>query len=397
MTNQERINEIDKLLKKWAKIIEQNPNSRIGKDYIYHLLIFNGTKKEEELVDLSSEKVNTLNIFFSKNKKSTFSNWIDKFSKSNTKCFVSPDWQYFCQFISKDNKAYNSDEHIKMYVPLDAKHIERGVQMIFKFLDKNKISHLSKVGKRIRFDNVVIRLINPEDADKLLDFIKKNHYIQDGLLKPNPFAFQKDNIALAVDGDLSYNSTVSRLITDYLLREKENNNLKNVSADNFYNYVNVLYKTQFITHENDHLSNLFDWEDYEEINYREVISLILKSKNSFFQYKDLIDHYLTCANISNSEELETQEVNDMLIESIIAMTKRFNKCGTNNVEAYYETGNPTLITSQNRLRERVVNNNFRDRLRKILNKNNISFIDYAENLLQEYDIDLESFVSQNIR
>ncbi len=55
--------------------------------------------------------------------------------------------------------AYNPN-HIKLYIPLDARHIYRGVDQIFNFLSENDISHVSKVGSAIRNDDIVIRLEN---------------------------------------------------------------------------------------------------------------------------------------------------------------------------------------------------------------------------------------------
>ena len=400
MTNQERIKKIDKLIEKWVKIIEQNPTITIDKDFIYHLLIYEDVEKKDKMVDLSIDSLqNRLsNIMFPNKKKneesSVFSKWIRRYENSNTKCFVSPDWEYFCQFISKDKKAYRSNEHIKMYIPLDASHIENGVEMIFDFLDKENISHISKVGKKIRFDDVVVRLVNVGDANKLLDYIESNKYIQSGLISPNPFAYNEGNIALAVDGSLSYNSTVARLMADYLRQSKNQNMLKDACAEGFYGYINKLYKMQFMTHESDYLKNLFNWEDYEELNYREVVALIIKSRGQSFDYGTLIDHYDNCIGINKYEDPKEKATNDLLIESLIAMTKRFNSNGIPNVQAYYETGAGKFITSQNDLRKRIIESNFRENLRDILKKENKSFIVYAMDLLKKNNIDLDSYLEQ---
>ena len=111
-------------------------------NYIYHKLIFQGVNVEDRKRNLSDEGM--------------FARWCRK-GRPNTNTFVSPTWTYFCQFISSDNRALRADNHIKVYIPLDADHIERGVNEIFDFLDKNNISHLSKVGQKIRFDDVVVR------------------------------------------------------------------------------------------------------------------------------------------------------------------------------------------------------------------------------------------------
>ena len=117
----------------------QEPSRKLF-DAIYHLLIFTGVSKEDRKFDLADEGM--------------FKRFCQK-GRMNTHTFVDPGWQYFCQFISSDLKAKGTSDHIKVYVPLDHEHLERGVNELFDFLDANKISHESKVGKKVRFDDVV--------------------------------------------------------------------------------------------------------------------------------------------------------------------------------------------------------------------------------------------------
>ena len=52
----------------------------------------------------------------------------------------------------------------------------------------------------------------------------------------NPFAFSKEGIALASDGDSSYNSILSTLLTEFI----NSSNIENLNSFNFYLHLNKL-------------------------------------------------------------------------------------------------------------------------------------------------------------
>ena len=144
-----RYKRMDDFIQRWKQIALENPNVSFDdvaiQNAIYSDLVRLGVSDSERKHDLSHEGV--------------FQRWVDDFaSVSNIDVFVADDWQYFCQFISKDGLARSAGEHIKIYVPLDAAHIDRGAKEIFSFLSKEGISHLSKIGSHVRFDDVVIRV-----------------------------------------------------------------------------------------------------------------------------------------------------------------------------------------------------------------------------------------------
>ena len=399
MNNNNRINEI---LQFWADVYENNPQLEFTYRYFYHQLIFNDVKPEDRQVNLSEQisklnprlKINPAIESYNCLHNSTFNNWIQMFSNSNnTDCFISDSWNYFCQFISRDRQARAATEHMKIYIPLDANHIEYGAKIIFDFLDQNSISHLSRIGQEIRFDDIVIRLIDPEDTDKLLNFVKSNSYLQEGLIKPNPFAFQKDGIAMAIDGDLSYNTIIATLLKTYMDCKRSTNSLNYVDVEDFYRYLRKLYKEQFIEHTNNTLSDALNWESYEEKNYRQVISLIIQVHDPTFNYDSYLRHYSMCANIPVLTEQEIRNCNNLLVEALQTMTSRFNHNGMFQVESFFESGRADLITNNNNLRNRMVNSTFRSTLRGILNQRKMSFKEYAQQLLKTHNIDLDDIIT----
>lgn len=396
---------INEFLLRFRDLALENPNldfqSERVKDTVYHYLTRLGVNENEKNVDLSSQpSLLTPNFTLNSDyesplaaKNSTFNNWIKNYAQSrNTRVFISEDFQYFCQFVSRDKKARMADEHIKVYIPLDAKHIEFGAKMIFDFLDTNKISHTSKVGRKIRFDNVVVRLINPQDADRLIQFVKSNHYIQEGLIEANPFAFQQDGIALAVDGRLSYNETVATLITNYIDFHKRTNTLKRVNVEDFYNYVQELYSRQFLTHAGTELEELFNWRnDKQEKNYREVISLIIKAHNKNFKFQDYVQHYATAADIIIPTDRTILETNRLLIECIQVLTEKYGReVAISNMRSfYYYPERLDYITRTNNLRSRVVESDFHKNLKSILTLNHLNYDEYVERLVSQYHLDPE--------
>jgi len=397
-----RNREINEMLRYLAEVARSNPemrfNTKQSHNLVYGMLIHNGVKQEDRTTDLSSGISKdipnlTLNpdaISYYAHPQSTFNNWIQLFSKRKTNVFVDPEWSYFCQFISENKQARQAREHLKIYIPLDAEHIEFGAKMIFEFLEQQNIPHLSKIGRAIRFDDIVVRLVNPNDVDKLLDFVKNNSYLKEGLIKPNPFAFQKDGIAMAVDGSLSYNSTVASLMELYTDNRRRTNKLDTVSVEDFYNFVYQKYKGQFIDRNDNTLQNFFNWDSQAEANnYRQVMQLLINAHSPNFSFKDYLEHYAQCAGIQLEDQRTVSETNEMLLEALQAMTLRFDHpTGFWNVEGFFHSGQPTLITSKNGLRSRMVNSTFRQSLANILKKNNMSFSQYASQLLQKNGIDL---------
>ena len=402
LDNYRKYKGIEDFLKKWAKIAASNPdmsfNNESMKNAIYNDLIHIGVNKEDtkiNLRDTSSPLDFKTNIPYSREVyvDSAFNNWLEYYhNNNNIDVFVSPNWSYFCQFVSKDKSAYTAKEHIKVYIPLDSKHIENGAKLIFDFLTKNNITHLSKIGKNIRFDDIVVRLINPEDAEKLNNFIKNNKYINEGIIEANPFAFHNDKIAMACDGQLSYNDTVAGMIDMYIDKKRKENKLREVGFKDFYSFLINEYKEQFQEHKANNISRKFNIYDNNKLeNYKNVIELMIKSQNPNFTYEHFINHYQRCAGINYISRAEIENTNKLIIEAIEAIeaiTERFNsqEYGIANVESFVITGQTTLITRKNGLRDRLSNSNFREQVNKILKMNKVTFRQYLNEIYNRQTI-----------
>lgn len=352
----EKEQRIDLFLKRLRDIVQQNPGFDLNKNIIYSELIRLGVPENEKKLDVSAVGL--------------FDYWTNFFAKyENINVFVSKSWKYFCQFVNKNDAILDSKEHIKMYIPLDSNHLAVGAVKIFDFLSKNNIAHRSKIGKHIRFDNIVIRLINEKDAELLAEFVKSDPYIQDGLLPANPFAYNKEGLAYACDGNLSYNSTIAQYIWLYIESKKSTNSLNEINISDFYGYVANYYNTRIISSEvsDDEILQEMGQENRDKNlrnNYKQVTELILESSSRDFNYSNYLEHFRK-NKLDNQKEYvndanEHSNVIDLLKFAIIQSCSKYGPIdGLDRINAYLETGEINYITRNGNLRDVIFHSNFR--------------------------------------
>jgi len=375
MSRIDRINEFLILLRDLAL---QNPHFLTTKNEFYGLLIFGSITNRN-----TNEKF--------------FETWINRYKKnSKINVFIDPKFKYFCQFLSNDDKTKSTTEHIKVYIPLDENHIEQGSNMIFDFLTENNISHLSRIGKDPRIDDIVIRLVDKEDAIKLINFVSSNNYIQEGLLKSNPFALNVNNITIACDGRISYNNTVATLLQLYISTKRKENTLEEVNVNDFYEFVNNYYKKVFVNKTHIHrLKTDFNVDINNKklvINYMNVLELILKASNNDFSFTDFLIHYNNCksneikdkkqSKFYETKKMSEVELNNMTKEIIQTLLKTYKDeiIVTDRLRSYLSYNDERYLNREYGLREKVTNSNYRESLLKYLKEHNLNFNNYIKNL-----------------
>ena len=263
------------------------------------------------------------------NVENLFEIWKNRFeNKKNTFAFRDMyGFPYFFQFVSKDFFREDS-QFTKFYIPLDKEHLEDGVNLIFDFLDKNNISHCSKVSKEVRSDNVIIR-INKKDTvarDKILKFLNKNKFINSGLNKPNPFVPMINGIGIMDEHGNSYNREISYYIYGYLEYAKENG--LEVSANQFRHYLKYCEQNKirydgekYINHE---LFLTFDTAFFgqkEELSYEQKEAIFMDTLNDVFDKKGLngVNSFLSDVLFDgNYSNIAYDEENKFLINSFIS-------------------------------------------------------------------------------
>ena len=281
--------------------------------------------------------------------------------------FVNPNWNYFCQLISKNVKQFYHMNPIKIYIPLKYENIESSVQRIFTFINSNNIEHCSKLSRQVRVDDLVIRVYNKNDADKIIEFVNNDEELSNNMYNPNAFCINEGKVGLTMDRNLSYNETLSQYICDYISIVND----QNIFA-NYYGFQNYLEDelNQLVVKEEISKQILMCQKKERRImpqylqTLEEITKVILMnmkslSKDSFYNYFDEIntEEY----NKQKSEEYKDFVYQKMMNESYLLFKEVVsiiaNKYGYKNtkeaLENYKNTGDINYITRTNNAREKV--------------------------------------------
>lgn len=221
-----RLDDITEFLQRIYRIRIDNPTLCLDKNIIYHELCRTGIKKSEVLENGEL-----------KSNEEMFEKWYKRFEYNpNVFAFNDPGWPYFFQFVH--GNMHNSDEYVKLYIPLDSKHLYEGANILFDYIASLNIDHCSKISKKIRSDNVIVRLRKGDyyNAMKIINFIKSNKYLNEGLNKTNPFVPTICGIGIMDESGISYNSEIAMRIRDYI-NFCVNRNITNVDAKSFTNWM----------------------------------------------------------------------------------------------------------------------------------------------------------------
>ena len=315
---------------------------------IYQYLIFRDVPKDDRKKVLSNMYVGEID-----KKNDLFYKWIAKFKlKKNITVFCNEIHRYFCQFINGNivpNNCY------KLYVSVDYDHIYKSAIKIFDFIRKNNIVHESKIGKKIRFDDIVIRVNSEEDVKKIIDFVNNDSYIKSGTFRNNVFAFSDGIVNVAYDGNTSYNSFLSATLADYLndMRYNKNASVDEVSIASFANYLDNLVKKgncyngllrrvhascEFSDDEAYKISNLIKLNMYGN-DISEYYNFMRTKK--FDSYKQLL----------NKEDDYEKLFNDV----VLYIMKEYGREGFNNVSEFFN-GNYNYLNNNQELYNKFVNN-----------------------------------------
>lgn len=206
----------------------------------------------------------------------------------------------FCSF-KNGMLAADTINQIKLYVPLDKKHIKEGVMRIFRFLAYHNITHSSKVRNGvIRNDNIVIRLGSKEDAKKVTSFIRQDEYLQESQISANPFMVNDGKIGLACDGLYSYNSVITDLIIKYLNETTEETN-----CNSFKQWIENWYRETFLEENKDNLESLknlgshnyiygfnkLNAEAIMTVNIKQIAELLILSLDETRKIREFYKYY----------------------------------------------------------------------------------------------------------
>lgn len=333
-----RKSEMDDFLRKLYKM---SSNTIINNSTIYNMLCYNNLKPKDRM-----KNEDNANLLKGKYNGNFFDYWINNFkNKKNIDVFVSPDWSYFCQFTN--NLSASTSEFIKLYIPIDYDHLYDGANILFNFMERNNFTHLSKISKYTRVDNIIIRLkkSDTETAQKIIDFINNNPYLKSGLNKPNPFIPTINGIGFMQEHGNSYNSDLSYYIAGYINKCRRNG-IRDVNAEGFKEFLEDCKKRNFSY---DHDNNNFDSSLLDTFN----IAYYGKNKN--------------LNSVNSQNQVQTQEesltFNQKQKLLIDALSATYNKYGMNHlivaVQKIVNNNNFGCITNldeNHKFRKKLMNN-----------------------------------------
>ena len=267
-------------------------------------------------------------------------------------------------------KGRLSGNEIKLYIPLKLEYLEQGANQIFDFISDQGIAHQSKIAVIIRNDNLVVRVNSLEDAQKIVNFVSSNLYLMNGLANVNPFLPNWNGIGVAMDNNESYNSVISEVISEYLYELKKNNDLENFTVEGLNNFVRSKIN---IT---------------QDLDRRDIYSLISKTTNSNFKIQDFFQH----ANYKLIDKYDTdrKRITDpkFYLEEAIRITEKYYPNNSKQAILEYLKGNSQLFTRKENVRyglEKYVSpGDLISIMRSKLKENNVIIPNNDSKLVDEY-------------
>ena len=393
-----RFEQMNNYIRYIADILEQNPQMNLDDKGMYAFLY-------SELTKLGSP--NNKKVDFAAEDNNVFDRLLTYFKgRRNLLCFRDPKWSYFLQFTNKDELLHEGDA-IKIYIPQKSAYVERSVRALFDFLDNANIAHYSKLARTERFDDITVRVTNRVDAKKVLDFVSGNKQIQSGLIAPNPFAFQENNIALACDRDNSYNSTMANLLCAYFREKSIDKSYSSCNLDDFVYFTEKYYHHHFVN-----LNDIgevvadFDLKDAENntvannkriTTIGNILHLFLSGIKQGFTIDDYYrqfeiraneGHILDLANCIGLRRYSSDNPNvgdyigaidSLLLDSVDLFKKKYNyndEQALGIIKDFLEDGRVERITRDDDTRGKYVRSNFYSKIPRILKLSNTDLDTY---------------------
>lgn len=291
----DKASKIDKFLK---ELQELSKETRLSPDRIYTILSYYSIPYDEQNVSIENY----------------FDRFINNFRNvPNANVFVDANWSYFCQFTNDPTGSMYDTNPIKIYIPLRKEHLEENVNKIIMFMAKNNIIHRSKLAKKVRVDDLVLRVRDKNDANKVINYINSAIPKED-LYECNPFCVNEGNVGLTMDRYMSYNEILSKYLCLYMS--------------------DIYYKNEIASYES--------FKTFMQVHLRTLISK--KAKNYILRFKSLEDYRLSDEEfLANVNEIATLLVRNLELankEYMYQLHSELNRDGYFDEEvAYYSPYN----------------------------------------------------------
>lgn len=308
-----------------SSYLKKNSNIPLEKEYIYSYLASH-TTKDGYLQGIPRESL--VNVQLHLNEKYKGLEGINTFTgpKPNNVFWVIEN-----RGQMKDKNFYEDiKDSIKLYLPVDASNIYEVSTKVLDYIIKEGIHIQAKIAKNMRSDVFVIRVLDKDKLDKLLNYINSLDY--NSKSKPNPFALNVGRVSITKDGMMSYNTVLAEYITEYLKSEREE-----ATLENFKKFMHKQINKIPSSNKNKYM----------------IVDLIIKNLENTLTLEELLS-YNQKVVVDNRITQVSEEDKNNILRLINGLNVFYNLEETHKrIEMYLATGNINYFTRQNGIRKFV--------------------------------------------
>lgn len=308
-----------------SSYFKKNSNIPLEKEYIYSYLASH-TINDGHLQNIPRESL--VNVQLHLNEKYKGLEGINTFTgpKPNNVFWVIEN-----RGQMKDKNFYEDiKDSIKLYLPVDASNIYEVSTKVLDYIIKEGIHIQAKIAKNMRSDVFVIRVLDKDKLDKLLNYINSLDY--NSKSKPNPFALNVGRVSITKDGMMSYNTVLAEYITEYLKSEREE-----VTLENFKKFMHKQINKIPSSNKNKYM----------------IVDLIIKNLENTLTLEELLS-YNQKVVVDNRVTQVSEEDRNNILRLINGLNVFYNLEETHKrIEMYLATGNINYFTRQNGIRKFV--------------------------------------------
>lgn len=308
-----------------SSYFKKNSNIPLEQKYIYSYLVSH-TIKDGYLQGIPRESL--VNVQLHLNEKYKGLEGINTFTgpKPNNVFWVIEN-----RGQMKDKNFYEGiKDSIKLYLPVDASNIYEVSTKVLDYIIKEGIHIQAKIAKNMRSDVFVIRVLDKDKLDKLLNYINSLDY--NSKSKPNPFALNIGRVSITKDGMMSYNTVLAEYITEYLKSEREE-----VTLENFKKFMHKQINKIPSSNKNKYM----------------IVDLIIKNLENTLTLEELLS-YNQKVVVDNRVTQVSEEDKNNILRLINGLNVFYNLEETHKrIEMYLATGNINYFTRQNGIRKFV--------------------------------------------
>lgn len=308
-----------------SSYLKKNSNIPLEKEYIYSYLASH-TTKDGYLQGIPRESL--VNVQLHLNEKYKGLEGINTFTgpKPNNVFWVIEN-----RGQMKDKNFYEDiKDSIKLYLPVDASNIYEVSTKVLDYIIEEGIHIQAKIAKNMRSDVFVIRVLDKDKLDKLLNYINSLDY--NSKSKPNPFALNVGRVSITKDGMMSYNTVLAEYITEYLKSEREE-----VTLENFKKFMHKQINKIPSSNKNKYM----------------IVDLIIKNLENTLTLEELLSYNQKLV-VDNRVTQVSEEDRNNILRLINSLNVFYNLEETHKrIEMYLATGNINYFTRQNGIRKFV--------------------------------------------